>query len=715
MATVGHAYLKIMPSLEGLARELRGEVQRAERATPPAHVKVAVDRRSLRQLPGQITSSLRSVSMAGFSALGAQAGAGLAGGLASALATAGGSLGVVPAGLAALATSIGTAKLGLSGVGDALGALQEGDAEALAEAMGRLAPAARAAVNAVSALGDGFARMRLAVQETLFAGLAERIGDLGRAYLPMLTTGLSLVASGFNAAGQALADFLSSAQTQADVGTILLNVAHAVQALAPAVAPLASVVRDVAAVASDALPIFAAGATSAAESFARMVAAARDSGALQNWISAGLASLGQLASILGNVVRLIGAVVSAGQNVGSGLLAVINEITGKLAEFAASAQGQQALGSFFNSALQVARALLPVLTQIADIAGTVVAPALANLATSLLNSSGLQAFLNGLRDGLSTLGTAMPFVGQALGAILQAAAPLLPVLGQLAGQVLIALAQQFISLAPLIQPTVTAFRDFLVALLPLIPELSRISVVLLHAASVALPMLNTVLRWLTGIAPTVVGAMRAVADAFAATIGPIDMLRGAFDFLLRTMFGDVSQLPTMLAQKLNEFIGWWQTLPPRMREVITAVANLLFQPGVDLVTGLARGISAAWNGLVSTVRSLASGLVAQVKGIFQIHSPSRVFAEIGGNLTAGLTQGIARTAPLPVQAAGTLAAQVSGAAAVPVPGLPPAPRLATAPAAAGRPVTINVHPQPGQSEAAIAAMVSRRLAFDARL
>ncbi|MGI8310665.1 phage tail protein [Saccharopolyspora hattusasensis] len=713
MATVGHAYLKVMPSLEGLGRELRGEVQRAEQTAPPAQIKVRLDKHSVTRLPGQITRALAGLSSAGLASIGAQAGVGLLAGLASALATAGGSAGMLPSILAAAGVAAGTLRLGLSGIGDALAALREGDAAALAKALGTLAPAARAAVTEIAALGGGFSRLRLSVQESLFAGLAERVRDLGARYLPILTTGLSLVADGFNTAARGLADFLASAATQADVGDILLNVARAVQTIAPAAAPLAGVVRDLVAVGASVLPAFAAGAATAATELGRMVAAARESGQLENWISSGLAALGQLAGVLGNIARLVSGVVTAGQNVGSGLLGVIDEITGRLAEFVNSTAGQQALGAFFDSAMRLGTALVPVLTQVASIIGTVIAPAIADLGAALVNSDGLQTFLGGLRDGLAAIAPALPVIGQAIGAVATALAPLLGPLGQAIGALLTGLAQALITAAPLLQPVIAALGQLLAALVPLIPELTRIAQAWLEVNAVALPFVTFILRVLIAVIPAVVGVLRFLADAFTFAIGPVRAVSQAIDWLLHN---PLTQLPVVAAAKIVEFVGWFRTLPPRVRETLAGLGDLLLQPGRDLVNGLRRGFEQAWAGFRDFVLGLGRGLIGQVQGIFGIRSPSRVFAEIGANLTAGLAQGVQRTAPLPVQAVNGMAAGVAGAAALPLPGLPPAPRLPTTPIpAAGRSITVNVHPQPGQSEAAIAAMVSRRLAYDARL
>ena len=61
--------------------------------------------------------------------------------------------------------------------------------------------------------------------------------------------------------------------------------------------------------------------------------------------------------------------------------------------------------------------------------------------------------------------------------------------------------------------------------------------------------------------------------------------------------------------------------------------------GKNIVEGIRKGISSAWSGLKDFF-SIFSGLIDFVKSIFGIHSPSKVFAEIGVYLVAGLLNGI---------------------------------------------------------------------------
>ena len=67
--------------------------------------------------------------------------------------------------------------------------------------------------------------------------------------------------------------------------------------------------------------------------------------------------------------------------------------------------------------------------------------------------------------------------------------------------------------------------------------------------------------------------------------------------------------------------------------------------GENLVAGLLNGITGAWTGLVKSVQNKVSGLVDTVKDVLGIHSPSKVFEEIGAFICAGLSQGIEKGIP----------------------------------------------------------------------
>lgn len=66
----------------------------------------------------------------------------------------------------------------------------------------------------------------------------------------------------------------------------------------------------------------------------------------------------------------------------------------------------------------------------------------------------------------------------------------------------------------------------------------------------------------------------------------------------------------------------------------------LFQIGKDIIDGLWNGIKNKWNDLTSWASTVASGLTDTFKKVFGIASPSKVFTELGANITQGLVNGL---------------------------------------------------------------------------
>ena len=62
--------------------------------------------------------------------------------------------------------------------------------------------------------------------------------------------------------------------------------------------------------------------------------------------------------------------------------------------------------------------------------------------------------------------------------------------------------------------------------------------------------------------------------------------------------------------------------------------------GHNLVAGLNSGVAGAWGGFMSNVSNMVNNLIRRIKNLFGIHSPSKVFAEIGEFLDAGLSVGM---------------------------------------------------------------------------
>jgi TP901 family phage tail tape measure protein len=93
-------------------------------------------------------------------------------------------------------------------------------------------------------------------------------------------------------------------------------------------------------------------------------------------------------------------------------------------------------------------------------------------------------------------------------------------------------------------------------------------------------------------------------------------------------------------------LGGWTTshvVTPVTHRFVGA-STWLYQHGKDLINGLKNGITGAIKGIGSWVRShIVDPVVNAVKKFFGIHSPSTVFATLGGHLTSGLLKGMAQT------------------------------------------------------------------------
>lgn len=84
--------------------------------------------------------------------------------------------------------------------------------------------------------------------------------------------------------------------------------------------------------------------------------------------------------------------------------------------------------------------------------------------------------------------------------------------------------------------------------------------------------------------------------------------------------------------------------------------------GENIVSGLLNGIKGAWNRLAKWVSNGINGLVSGVKGRLGIHSPSKVFDEIGVQVCNGLAQGLDRGNKKVKDAAKTVVASVTDSA-----------------------------------------------------
>lgn len=95
--------------------------------------------------------------------------------------------------------------------------------------------------------------------------------------------------------------------------------------------------------------------------------------------------------------------------------------------------------------------------------------------------------------------------------------------------------------------------------------------------------------------------------------------------------------------------------------IVGGAANKLKEVGSAIIDGIKQGINNAWTAFKTWVTDKFSSIIDAAKSVFGIHSPSKVFAGIGGNIMAGMTQGIQRGKAAAVRSMADISKSLQGA------------------------------------------------------
>lgn len=117
-------------------------------------------------------------------------------------------------------------------------------------------------------------------------------------------------------------------------------------------------------------------------------------------------------------------------------------------------------------------------------------------------------------------------------------------------------------------------------------------------------------------------------------------IQGIFSSAASVLGGFFSSAASAVQSAWNGVTSFFSSIWNQIKNVFSNAASTFANIGRNIVNGIKNGISNAWSSLVSWVTSKFGGLVDSVLGFLGIHSPSRVFAEIGEQTMAGYAQGI---------------------------------------------------------------------------
>lgn len=146
-------------------------------------------------------------------------------------------------------------------------------------------------------------------------------------------------------------------------------------------------------------------------------------------------------------------------------------------------------------------------------------------------------------------------------------------------------------------------------------------------------------------------AIGFLRDGITSMIGAV---KTAGTNILNTVKGAIQALPgnlkTIATNAMTNFKGAisgavtsvWNAAKGVLDSVVGVFKDTptkLLQAGKDLITGFWNGISEMGGWIANKVSDFFGGIVDNVKALLGIHSPSTVFAEIGGNMAAGVGVG----------------------------------------------------------------------------
>lgn len=245
---------------------------------------------------------------------------------------------------------------------------------------------------------------------------------------------------------------------------------------------------------------------------------------------------------------------------------------------------------------------------------------------------------------------------------------------RVAGSLIASLSAQLASYAPQAIPAALSFIGALVTgLLSALPDLTGTSVELVGA------LLLGIADQLPGIITAAAVALQGVADKLTSPESITLLVQAAVLILLALAQGLVGALPELIdtipiiitnlvdaiLASLPEIVeAGLQILLALVSGIITSTGHLIAVVpkllaslihsfgsagaaiagiGVSIVDGIRKGITEQWQRLKSDVSHLFKGLVDWIKKLLGIHSPSRVFADIGQNMAAGIGDGWAST------------------------------------------------------------------------
>lgn len=330
-------------------------------------------------------------------------------------------------------------------------------------------------------------------------------------------------------------------------------------------------------------------------------------------------------------------------------------------------------------------AVIPIVMQLS---GALV-PVLTSLVTALLPVFGQ---IIGVIAGL--LPMLVPLLAMVAETVVSLVAAFAPLITQLISAILPIFGQLIASVLPLVVAALTAIIP---AVLMVVDILAAVLIPIIQAL---LPVITTVF---SAVSDIISGVMKVVTGVIQVALGIItgnwgkvwegikNVLSGIWDIIKGVVKGAIAVVQAVIASVLGVIVGIWNgmwtgistflsntwssivngvksgidgvtnffsSLPGQIMGLLRTLPALLLTMGVDMISGLVKGIVRAGPQVLKTLTGIVKNAVDGVLGFLGIKSPSRLFMSIGEDTGEGMAIGLESSAGMVQDAANMMVPDV---------------------------------------------------------
>lgn len=218
--------------------------------------------------------------------------------------------------------------------------------------------------------------------------------------------------------------------------------------------------------------------------------------------------------------------------------------------------------------------------------------------------------------------------------------------------------------------------ELVMAIVGVLTDEANIVMIINAGINMVLALVNGLINAIPTLIPAIVNAVITIVQTLTQPESMEMVLQAGIQLILSLVQAIVQAIPTIIAAlpqiimniiefltgpglsdvimgAIQMFLGIIQAIPQIIVELVKNLPTIIIaivkglisgvgelaKVGLELIKGLWEGIknAAAW--IWEKLKGFVSGIVDKVKGFFGIHSPSKVFAEIGDYCAEGLGEG----------------------------------------------------------------------------